>query len=240
MSYPHTYSEEEGNPLIIRYTARVLENISNGGDYWNYQMIGVFRKEGDKEEKVGEYKRNYSSFMDTFHHFTLNGKDLAVFSPDYTCTRIMSLPDCKDIGGEEPHGHGFCPTGYYIPTYVAYEMTFKDGKKTEYRVYDPEKEDYESKDPEVKRLSSLLFTPFGFISGCVWGDDTSWKIEFLDLAEADKGIVKRDARFGYIELPGKMKLKDAINVDGYEDGGYPNIRIATESYYNLKTGKKCE
>ena len=28
----------------------------------------------------------------------------------------------------------------------------------------------------------------GFVAGCVWGDDSSWKIEYLDLSKADEGI----------------------------------------------------
>lgn len=237
--------------MATKYTARVLENIDNGKGFWNYQKIGVFRNEGDKEEKVGEYVRNYGSFMETFHHFTLNGKDLAIFSPHYTCTRIMSLPDCKDIGGEPDEANGFCPTGYYVPSYADFEMisNYRAGQKVEphpvkFRVDEPDeaslKKPTEYVDKEdSRRLTDRLYYPFGFVSGCIWGDDTSWKIEFLDLSRADKGILVREQRFGYIELPGELKLKQAIRISGDPDHE-PSIRIATESYYDFKTGKKNE
>ena len=36
--------------------------------------------------------------------------------------------------------------------------------------------------------------------GCYWGDDNSWKVQYLDLSEIEKGIIRRDERFGYAEL----------------------------------------
>ena len=219
------------------YTAKVIEKVNIKPGCWAYNRIGVFC-EG---VQIGEYQRNYDSFMDTFHPFRLNGKDLAIYSPDYTCTRIMELPSCKDIGGEEPVSHGFCPTGYYIPSYVIREFDMqREGKKEthRYRLYDPPPEEMRDT-ADSKVVSDLLFTDFGFISGCIWGEDHSWKLECLDLSQADKGILKRDARFGYLELPSKMELKDAVEIDGYGDES-ENIRISSTSYYNFKTGKRHE
>lgn len=51
---------------------------------------------------------------------------------------------------------------------------------------------------------------FGFVSGCVWGDDHSWKIEFVDLRNITKGILKVDSRFGYIEIPSNQTLEQSI------------------------------
>jgi hypothetical protein len=56
-------------------------------------------------------------------------------------------------------------------------------------------------------IAPLLYYPFGFVAGCIWGDDSSWKIEFLDLSEIASGVIKRDARFGYIEMPDRMSLR---------------------------------
>ena len=82
---------------MIKYTAKSIKNIDNGKGYWNSQIIGVFAD----DKQIGEYKRNYSSFYDTFYPFKSGGKDLALYSKQYTVTRIMSLPDCVDLGGEE-------------------------------------------------------------------------------------------------------------------------------------------
>ena len=38
-------------------------------------------------------------------------------------------------------------------------------------------------------------------------------MQFLDLQEADKGIVKRDDRFGHLELADGWSLERAVEVD---------------------------
>jgi hypothetical protein len=32
------------------------------------------------------------------------------------------------------------------------------------------------------------------------GDDSSWKVQYLDLSRVQQGVVRRDERFGYLEL----------------------------------------
>jgi hypothetical protein len=34
----------------------------------------------------------------------------------------------------------------------------------------------------------------------IWGDDSSWKLQYLDLSQIRQGIIHRDDRFGYVEL----------------------------------------
>lgn len=224
-----------GNTIKPKYWAEVLEKIDHGKGYWEYLKIGVFTLKDGKPEKVGEYTRNYHSFMNTFCWFTVDGKDYALYSKSYTSTRVMSLPDCKDIGGEEPQSNGFCPTDFYVPSFI--EICFKDkslaGKN--YRLHDPDEETQKSGDcAEVVR--PLSHENFGFVAGCVWGDDCSWKIEYLDLSEAANGIVKRDNRFGYIELPKGMRLHQAVDPEYCAET--QRIVIATASHYDLKTGKR--
>jgi hypothetical protein len=78
----------------------------------------------------------------------------------------------------------------------------------------------------------------GFVAGCYWGDDGSWKIQYLDLSRAEEGIITREERFGYIELPEHLTLQQAVDLDVHED--YSSLRISTQSDYDLKTGKKQE
>ena len=124
------------------YSAKVIEKIDNGKGYWNYLKVGVFQD----DIKIGVYIRNYSSLYNTFAPFQQDGKDYAIYSPSYTCTRVMELPSCKAVGGEEPKPNGFCPVELYVP------WEKNDGM-------------------------------YGFVSGCVWGDDSGgWKLEYLDLS----------------------------------------------------------
>lgn len=86
----------------------------------------------------------------------------------------------------------------------------------------------------------IIFPPdFGFVSGCYWGDDSSWKIQYLDLTKIERGIIKREEKFGYIELPSNLSLKKAIDADGchYRTGiGGRTVNIAIQLRFDLDTG----
>lgn len=173
--------------------------IDKGKGYWNYLLIEIFTSEDNK--KIGEYTRNYSSMFNTFVPFTKDGKDYALYSPDYTSTRIMSLPDCRDLGGEERNTYGFCPVDYYIPFEKIDELEMQD---------------------EIPKN-------FGFVAGCIWGDDSSWKIRYIDLSDIKNGNIKIDDRFGYIQLPYNLELKNAIDIEDY-----PWIRISHMDTFNIE------
>jgi hypothetical protein len=86
--------------------------------------------------------------------------------------------------------------------------------------------------------------PFGFVAGCVWGDDSSWKIQYLDLSAVEKGEIRRDARFGYIEMPSGISLKQAIDLVDY---GYDDLEpysytalIAIRKRFDLRDGQIVE
>lgn len=190
--------------LVQKYTIRT-ESVENAPGCWNSLRCEVLMD----EDKIGEYVYNYSSGA-PFHPFEKNGKHYALYSRDYTSTRVMSLPDCKDIGGEERHAFGFCPTGYAVPFGEYYERV---GEVYEGRQFNAE---------------------FGFVCGCVWGDDNSWKIQILNLTRVEDGIIDRDEEaLGYIELLGEASsLADAIDVDGWtpED---PIIRVTGARSFRL-------
>lgn len=198
------------------YTAEVKEIVKREPHGWNTLIVSV--KENGKE--IGTYKRNYPSLMDTFFPFCQDGEWYALYSPKYTSTRIMKLPECKDIGGEEDIENGFCPTEYFVPFGKRYESIChvdKEGNK-------------------INILKEKLSGKSGFVAGCHWGDDSSDKVQFLDLSDVKNGNIKRDDRFGYIELPRSenIKLKDFINLDCYdEDEDYPYVEIATFRRFHL-------
>lgn len=236
------------------YLAKVIEAIATRPGYGNHQKIGVF--DGDKQ--IGEYIRNYSSFMRTFYPFQQGEQWFALYSPDYTSSRLMSLPDCKDIGGESRDTYGFCPVEFYVPETTARDVDASDPEPVVAnhqakiwativgrRYYWPDDKDgpeynaereqaylkakeeshaahkaWDERHPYITR-----YAPWGFVSGCVWGDDTSWKIQFLDLSQASQGILKRDDRFGYIQLPSGITLKDAISTWNFEHDN-PMVEIA--------------
>ena len=252
----------------MKYIAKILSEIDNGANYWKYLNVGVFRIENDAEEQIGEYKRNYHNLFNTFCYFQKDEKDFALYSPDYTVTRIMELPSCKYIGGEESDAGGFCPTDYFVPTYIEKETSWetvsakgKIGDSTlRKRLNNPDEEDFtesvESREfihqtsgelckvtTSERPLTPLNYYSFGFVAGCFWGDDSSWKIQYLDLSEVEKGILKREERFGYIELPKGVSLQNAVKMYGYgkDDADYSNhIRINHVQTFDLRNGKTVD
>jgi len=181
----------------LSFHAEGIRNIETKPGCWSELEIGVF--EGDKQ--VGVFKRNYPSHV-PFAPFVWKGKTYALYSKDYICTRIMTLPDCQDVGGEEPKPNGFCPVELYVPV-----------------------------NPLTGESSG-----FGFVAGCVWGDDSSWKIQYLDLSRVEEGIITRDDRLGYIHLPSKMSLVEAVEPTSFDLrlGSWYNIRITVDKYYSAQ------
>jgi len=202
-----------------KYYIKTTELKSSKG-YWSQTQVDIHEKETDNY--ISGYVRTYSSMYNTFVPFQQDGKDYALISVDYTATSVMSLPDGKIIAQEPAASNGFCPVDFFVPT--SEELVLCDFEKP-----------------------SMELGTFGFVAGCVWGDETSWKIQFLDLSDITKGIIRRDDRFGYIELPHGIDLIDAISfnhfsgeyeMDGDVSEEYPLFEIATGgNVFNLKTGK---
>lgn len=180
------------------------KSVDNGPGVWKYTLVEVY--DGDK--KIGEYQRNYGSFgEETFYPFKQGDQWYALYSTDYTSTRVMTLPDCKDYCGEDPDSWGFCPTELWVPYYES-EPVYKDGK-LDYQYALPEESD---DDPEELVPEHTHYYPFGFVSGCIWGDDTSWKIQYLDLSRLSEGVITREEKFGYIEMGSQLNLKQSITI----------------------------
>lgn len=247
---------------------------------WNHNKVDVIERETGNV--IGSYVRNYSSMYRTFCPFKLRGKWYALYSPNYVATRVMSLPDCTDIGGEGDDTFGFCPVDYFVPGlhYIdvqhyddcprnekdskeACTCEFKHKADCEFNHYDgpPRKNDHDGELRKQKagnydwsvcicgaerKAFNAWQMPYvfpervhGFIAGCVWGDDGSWKIEYLDLSRADEGIIKREQKFGYISMPNGLFLDKAVdfNVEGPDEDDIW-LKIAVEEDYNFKTGAK--
>ncbi len=182
-------------PIQRKYWIEATE-VENEDD-WNFQRCEIHtphRRSGEmmleQSVKIGVYKRNYHSFAKkTFYPFHKNGQDYALYSPDYTSTRIMKLPECEDIGGEEPNKTGFCPIEYFVPC--------NERKSHKHRTFNVD---------------------FGFVKGCVWGDDSSMNVQYIDLTNVEKGEIERKPeKLGYHELPENVPLKKAVDLGHYND-----------------------
>lgn len=243
------------------YVARVLGEISYQPGTWRGVRVGVFHCDEGSEEQVGEYERNHPSLLRTFVAFRAGGRDLALYSPDYTCTRLMELPSCRDIGGEEPGGGGFCPADFFVPYYIDLESRVDGRLPYRFRKQMPGAADLLPLTTPVQwpatsqgpaRLEEshqipvgpLSFHPFGFVAGCVWGDDNSWKLQYLDLSRASEGVLQRDERFGYLELPDGLALDRAIDLIDHqsdpEEAYAHQVSITTVRRFDLRDGRPVD
>lgn len=210
--------------------------VKNQPGTWNSTKVSIYRD----GYIIGEYLRNYSAHgIGTFYPFEIAGTWYALYSANYTSTRVMKLNESsiEDWCGENESAYGFCPVEFYIPRYHrCVTSAVIDGITTEHEYYsvDNDKE-FLPDDPDVV---STEYCTFGFMSGCVWGDDSSWKLRYIDLTGVPDKVLTITDKFGYWELPDDLKLKQCIGMTNWE----PNhqwIKLTKMEHINVKTNERC-
>jgi len=197
---------------------------------WSTVNVTVY-KDG---VQIGSYERRYPSYIaQTFCPFFLNGKWYALYSADYTCTRVALLEKGKfeDWCGEQPSSWGFCPVELWVPQYFEEKYEVRGESYTSY-LFD----DFEYPNDEfMKEAASkpVLFPPFGFISGCFWGDDSSWKLHFIDLRGIeDKSIVISDKN--EVELFSQsLPIKEQVGVNTSKITEYLSLMVAERKMVSI-------
>jgi len=204
--------------IMLRDIYSVREHtVETKEGYGNTLNIEVLN---DEHDVIAKYSRNYGALMRTFEPFRQGDRAFALISTDYTATSVMDLATGKIIASETPDSGGFCPVGFYVPDW----WDLHDGSilpgSSGWKV------DYEN--PKGN---------FGFVWGCIWGDDSSWKIQHLDLSNIQNGEIKRDERFGYVKLASNPDVhpKEFISCSFYN--GKCTVELKTENDYDLATGK---
>jgi hypothetical protein len=225
-----------GTPFSV-----ATHSVQNSPGTWNSTKVSIYKG----EDLIGEYVRNYSSFgTDTFYPFQIDKEWYALYSAEYTATRVMKLHDdrIEDWCGEEAASHGFCPTEIYVPKYNHSKLSYKQGE--ELRTFDSYTVDCDTEteldfieEQKEEGFVSTQYCNFGFLCGCVWGDDTSWKMRYIDLSKIQDKILSITEKFGYWELP-DGPLKKQIRMDGWEPD-HPWIRMYRAESVNLVTDERC-
>ena len=200
-----------------RFVVRVTEHPRPPGT-WRRVAIDVL----DGERAVGAYERNYA-MLQTFEPFRQGDRNFALVSSNYTATSIMDLATGEIIGGEQPDSGGFCPVGFYVPDWWdVHDATILPGTT------------HWSTDKEWP------VGDFGFVWGCVWGDDSSWKVQYLDLACAADGVVSRDERFGYLELASDPQRPPAEFIQVTKHSGDMRVRVSVLQEFDVGSGRRVD
>lgn len=216
-------------------------------------LVTVFRLNDDGAEKqVAQYERNYVMYK-TFEPFAQRQgnewHDYALISHDYDRLAVLDLESGEIIAeeqspkvteemakrsygrlkeGDDAPGAGFCPTEFYVPNWWD-EYEESDIPTPEQLAVEPGSKAESYLLTELKQMSRFE-GQWGVYAGCVWGDDSSWKIQYVDLSRISEGIVTTDNRFGYLALPYQGKLSDHVFLHpSLED----SILISTPIQYDM-------
>lgn len=199
----------DGTPFTIQ-----VKPVTNKPGQWDSNVVTVYQKlsEDAVPVSVGSYRRDYHSYVEqTFCPFsTGDGTWYALYSHDYNTLSLARLT------GGFTHLHSlddqFCPVEIGVP--FIYEVKNVDGEwRTEEVGWDAKE-----MQRQLDKFSGLScegnhrirHADFGFYSGCVWGDDSSWKLRFVDLRQVAEGkIVFDDKPLGYFPMA-DLTLRDSV------------------------------
>ena len=198
-----------------RFTARAFPNPGWG---WTQCHVQVF----DQGAVIAEYERNYA-MLRTFEPFRQGDRDFALISTHYTRTSVLDLDTGQVIATEPetPNGHGFCPVGFYVPDWWDVNRAAGVPGSSTWR-------------PEDDEWPNGLF---GFVWGAIWGDDSTYKVQYLDLSRVTEGLLARDERFGYLPLAASERLEPWEFIRCEISGGEPSVQFAIERTYDLLNGE---
>jgi hypothetical protein len=213
---------------------------SMGPGRWDYAIVEIFRR-GQDNSPIFTFERSYS-MLQTFEPFRQAGRDYALVSRDYTKTAVVDLATGKFVAEDSDQyydkertrsGAGFCPVGFYVPDWWdLHDASLIPGCE------------YWDKDKEWPTGE------FGFVWGCHWGDDSSWKVQMLDLSRIRDGVLVRDDRFGYVELSTegyespvfqpalqRTPTRPPPFIRLWRDNGEVEVIFAVEMAFDLRTGR---
>ena len=133
-------------------------------------------------ELICEYSRNYD-LLQTFEPFRQGDREFALISQNYSRTAVLDLLSGEIVAEEGSERGDFCPVGFYVPDWWdVHSGSIVPGCERWTGDYEWQKGD------------------FGFVWGCIWGDDSTWKVQHLDLSRIAHGEIVRRERYGYVEL----------------------------------------
>jgi hypothetical protein len=202
-----------------RFTTRTTVIETQEG-YMNHLRVDVVNEQG---VLVTSYERNHAALYRTFEPFRQRDRMLALVASDYTAMSVIDLATGEVIASEKPHPMGFCPTGFYVPDWWdVHDGSILPGSTNWHAAY-------ERPQGEV-----------GFVWGCIWGDDTSWKVQLLDLSRVQEGVLVREERFGYLPLATHPKLDPKDFIECYFGTDGARVTFSVLARFELTTGKRID
>lgn len=145
------------------------------------------------------FHRRFISPMSTFEPFRQlrsgRWRDYALVSTRYTATEVVDLTSGEILASDRPQVRALEAAGRFDPSFCPAEFLVPDWWEVHHGWPLLGDEDFEEGSHDLP--AGLL----GFVAGCQWGDDSFSKLQALDLSGIAEGVLARDDRFGYLELP---------------------------------------
>jgi hypothetical protein len=217
------------------------EKVDNGPGISNSLRVTVREvdTDGNTVREAATYTRRYHSMYSTFEPFRQlrDGvwHDYALISADYTHLSVLDLATGEVVADEQPSADLVQKAREYMEEYPSERHANTDPADfartwgfcpVEFFVPDP------ADHPHLRDTSTTPTGHFGVYSGCIWGDDSGWKLRYVDLSRISEGIVTTDERFGYVELPWRQKLREAVSYSTYTD----RFDVAVQLAFKRETG----
>lgn len=184
----------------------------------NYHYVFPRLFEPFQQFREGEWKE-YALF--SFNYMFSDVIDLTTGEVIATEPRSNAEREYTDKDGNRKTygGAGFCPVAFFVPDW----WDFNDGSIIPGSEYWEEREE------------GSYVGGWGLVFGCVWGDDNSWKMQYLDLSQISEGTVNREERFGYVEVdlpPSDRPMTDVVRIDR------DYLTVLSPKTFKLGTGEK--
>lgn len=229
------------NPYSPYYIGTESKSIRAGA--WSVTECTVWDKTGGGKIQIGRYQYDYHSCArDIFYPFKQDDQWYALYSTHYETIALMTLPDCKVVELTEESKknlHGFCPVESWVLAYKRYLYDLNNG--TSAFIYLSEDEMSDQSNDDAADYGPIQYHSFAFVAGCVWGDDSSMKVNMLDLSRIKEGILKyvdyKGSPWSYLELPRNLPLNKAIHIEVWDDPNKPRFWWATPRIIDYKDGQ---
>jgi hypothetical protein len=200
--------------------------------YTSTRVMEIFPGQGWKD--IGGEDKDSNGFCPTEFYIP----ELREYvSEEFHCGPTRKIKDWSKLMDYFPPGSRFVDRGKSKGRQM---LHYPDGSRIRAYTEDLKGKSWDHKwvyGPEREFESGFMLHPpkHAFVSGCYWGDDSSWKIQYLDVSRIDEGIIKRDERFGYIVLPENLSLKNAIQIEDMDEND-GRINISIQLNWDLETG----
>lgn len=219
-----------GTPFYID-----VSEIDNGPDILPSLKVRVSKRNDTNDIIVCEYIRNHPTFgTNTFYPFKVNNEWFALYSANYTTTRVMKIFDntVVDWCGLD---NNFCPTEFYIPCYNKFIFNTVEVYSVDSTYLSPESF---VETQESDNFVESKYCTFGFVSGYTEDDTDNWKLRYIDLSKILEKEINITEKFRYWPLPVNQTLTQCINMSRWEPG-HEWIELTRSEHINLITGERC-